>query len=120
MKDLKFDDSNRKEVIDGVTVVHTGMIQYTNGINNEELRHEVLEMYDANGNSFYSNFKSVEEASKAVVELAEKGITAVIGPKAPWIDPETGEPIHNGFKNDVGVYIVSVPEKSDDFSHKTR
>lgn len=33
MKDLKFDDSNRKEVIDGVTVVHTGMIQYTNGIN---------------------------------------------------------------------------------------
>ena len=121
MKDFILDDLTRKEVIDGVTIVHSGMTQYIFGPNHEKLPREMLEMYDANGNRFYSNFESLEEANQAIAKLAEEGVTAVIGPKAPWIDHKTGNPIPNRSENAVGVFVVQVPEKSDDFSsHKTR
>jgi len=114
MKKMK--DLTRKEVIDGVTIVHSGEFTYDEG-----LPREVLEMYDANGNKFYSNFESIEEANQEIAKLAEEDITAVIGPKAPWRDYKTGNPIPNRSENAVGVFIVQVPEKSDDFSsHKTR
>ena len=120
MNDFKLDDLTRIEVIDGVTIVHSGMTQFTYGLNHERLPEE-LEMYDANGNKFYSNFESIEEANQEIEKLAEEGITAVIGPKAPWRDYKTGNPIPNRSENAVGVFIVQVPEKSDDFSsHKTR
>mgnify|MGYP005980171603 FL=1 len=121
MNDFKLDDLTRKEVIDGVTIVHSGMTQFTYELNHERLPREKLEMYDANGNKFYSNFESIEEANQEIAKLAEEGITAVIGPKAPWRDYKTGNPIPNRSENAVGVFIVQVPEKSDDFSsHKTR
>lgn len=109
----------RKEVIDGVTVVHTGMTNSVS-VNGHIKSEEIVEMYDSNGNRFYSNFGSIEEANKAIVTLAEEGITAVIGPKAPCTG-YNGQQIPNKSENAVGVFIVSVPEKSDDFSsHKTR
>lgn len=127
MNDFKLDDLTSKlddltrEVIDGVTIVHSGMTQFIYGPNHEILPREMLKMYDANGNKFYSNFKSIEEANQAIAKLAEEGITAVIGPKAPCRDYKTGNPIPNRSENAVGVFIVQVPEKSDDFSsHKTR
>ena len=116
MEDFKLDDLARKEKIGGVTVVHTGITQYIYGPKKEILPQEVLEMYDANGNQFYSNFESIEEANKEITELAEKGITAVIGPKAPYRDYQTGKLIPNSSENAVGVFVVSVPEKSDDYS----
>ena len=62
-----------------------------------------------------------EKMGIALAKLAEEGITAVIGPKAPWTDSITGNPIPNQDENAVGVFIVQVPEKSDDFSsRKTR
>lgn len=113
--------AKRKEIIDGVTVVHSGFTYYIHGPQRKRLPREKLEMYDANGNKFYSNFESIEEASQTIVKLAEEGITAVIGPKAPWLDYKTGNPIPNCSETAVGVFIVSVPEKSEDFSlHKTR
>ena len=106
---IKEQKSTYTEVIDGVTVVHTG--QQRSG-------RDVLIMYDAEGNRFYSNFGSIEKAKLAILKLAENGITAIIGPKAPWIDSKTGNPINNPSKNEVGVFIVSEPEKSDDFSSR--
>lgn len=77
-------------------------------------------MDDSNRNRFYSNFDSIEEANKAIASLAERGITAVIGPKAPWRG-NNGNMIPNRSENAVGVFVVSVPEKNDDFSsHKTK
>ena len=72
-------------------------------------------MYDSNGNKFYSNFESIEEANKEIAELAERGITAVVGPKAPCRD-KYGNMVPNRSENAVGVFIVSVPEKRD--AHK--
>ena len=119
MAEFKLKDLTREEVIDDVTVVYTGKSQNVpwEGGSHEDLGHkseEIVEMYDSNGNRFYSNFESIEEANKAIAELAERGITAVVGPKAPWRGPD-GNMIPNRFENAVGVFVVSVPEKSDDF-----
>ena len=133
MDEFKLDDLTRKEVIDGVTVVYTGNSRDVHqghrskfsweGGGHEDLGYkpeEIVEMYDSNGNRFYSNFKSIEEANKAIAELAERGITAIVGPKAPWRGND-GNMIPNRSENEVGVFVVSVPEKSDDFSStKTR
>lgn len=121
MGDFKLGDSVRKEVIDGVTVVYIGGTLLNSGPGNELVPIKGVEMYDAAGNRFYSNFDSIEKANQVITKLAEEGITAVIGPKAPLRDNKTGNFIPNRSENTVGVFIVSVPEKSDDFSiHKTR
>ena len=138
MDELELNNSTRKEVIDGVTVVYTGKSENvyqryeTNfsweGVGDKYLGYkpeevvpeEVVEMYDSNGNKYYSNFESIEKANKAIAELAVRGITAVVGPKAPWRG-RNGNMIPNRSETAVGVYVVSVPEKSDDFSSpKTR
>lgn len=119
----------RKEVIEGVTVVYTGNKSYVHqgyepkfsfeGGGYEDRGYKLgedIEMYDADGNRFYSNFDSIEKANKAIEKLAESGITAVIGPKAPW--RVNGKVMPNHSENDIGVFIVSVPEKSDDFSSR--
>ena len=135
----KIDDLTWEEVIDGVTVVHSGDNRYGHQGNrpkfswkvggykdlddelkdlDDELKESVI-MYDSNGNRFYSNYESIEEANKAIAELAERGITAIVGPKAPWRGKD-GNMVPNR-ENAVGVFVVSAPEKSDDFSSpKTR
>ncbi len=50
-----------------------------------------------------------------IKRLTEQGITAVIGPKAPWISHD-GRLLPNPKENGVGVYIVSKPVKSEDDS----
>ena len=106
---------NRKEIIDGVTIIHTGWKMPSYGFNGEIVSKEILEMYDAEGNRFYSNYDSIEEATIAVERLAKEGITAVIGPKAPCINYITGEPIPNQSINAVAVYIVKEAEKNNDY-----
>ena len=129
----KLDGLTRKEVIDGVTVVYSGDIQYVHQGNRPKSSWKVggykdldyklkesVEMYDSNGNRFYSNYESIEEANKAIAKLAERGITAIVGPKAPWRGKD-GNMVPNRYENEVGVFVVSAPEKSDDFSSpKTR
>lgn len=39
-------------------------------------------VYDKNGNRFYSNCESLKEAEKLVKELESEGKKAIIGPKA--------------------------------------
>ena len=114
----KLDDLTRKEVIDGVTVVYSGdnvhqkhrpKLSWEVG-GYKDLgyeREEFVEMYDSNGNRFYSNYESIEEANKAIAKLAERGITAIVGPKAPWRGKD-GKMIPNRYENEVGVFVVSV------------
>ncbi len=72
---------------------------------------EDLEMYDSNGNRFYLNCSSLDEAEKMVEKLKAEGKDAVIGPKAPK-RLEDGTLIKNGDENAVGIYIVkSIEEK---------
>ena len=107
---MEFDEELlQKEVIDGVTVVHTGVTQYLYDSDGKALPREILKMYDADGNSFYSNCTSLEEAEQMVERLEAEGRTPVIGPKAPVINND-GRPVSNNWENCVGVFIVS-PEK---------
>ena len=106
---------NRKEIIDGVTIIHTGWKMPVHDLNGQIFAHEIIKIYDADGNSFYSNFESIEEATIAIKRLAKEGITAVIGPKAPCINHITGEPISNQSINAVAVYIVKEAEKNNDY-----
>lgn len=106
----------KKEVIDGVTVIHTGMTLHYSGFNYEPATEEYVEMYDSNGNRFYSNFESMEEANEKINELAKEGITAVIGPKAPWKNYITGLPVPNRSKTQIGLYIVPTQEKKEGFA----
>ena len=99
------DKMKYKEIIDGVTVVHNGKL-----VSSKSMQ-EGLDIYDENGNKFYSNFNSKEDAALIILKLAEEGIEAVIGPKAPWINCVTGEPMHNKDNNAVGVYIVKEEKK---------
>ena len=114
LKSIDARDFQHEEVIDGVRVVHTGLTKYfyehdVKG-HAEAKPKEILEMYDVNGNRFYSNCSSLEEAQKLVERLKAEGKNAVIGPKAPWRNKD-GQPIKNQSENDVGVYIVK--EKED-------
>ena len=68
-------------------------------------------MVDDNGNKFYENCNSMKEALEKIIELAEKGKEAVIGPKAPCIDCRTGKLIRNKNENAVGIYIVKEKDK---------
>ncbi len=102
------EEERKTEVIDGVTIVHTGVYHERFPMNpdrpSSELEEEI-EMYDADGNRFYSNFGSMERAQEVVERLAEEGVTAVIGPKAPW-GGHNGDFYTNTDPNGVAVYIV--------------
>lgn len=114
LKSIDARDFQHEEVIDGVRVVHTGLTDYVYEYDvkghAEAKPKEILEMYDVNGNRFYSNCSSLEEAQKLVERLKAEGKNAVIGPKAPWMNKD-GQPIKNQSENAVGVYIVK--EKED-------
>lgn len=114
LKSIDARDFQHEEVIDGVRVVHTGLTNYVYEYDvkghAEAKPKEILEMYDVNGNRFYSNCSSLEEAQKLVERLKAEGKNAVIGPKAPWMNKD-GQPIKNQSENAVGVYIVK--EKED-------
>ena len=124
-------DLRRKEIIDGVTVVHTGMSRFVHqgyrskfsweGGGHEDLGYsevEVLEMYDKDGNRFYSNAETLEKAQEYIAKLAEEGITAVIGPKAPWRGQD-GKLIPNKSETQVGVFIVNQLEKEQGYTDET-
>ena len=125
--DIIKSENNRKfvEIIDGVTVVHTGKTQFVHqgyrskfswegGVVDEDLGYreeEVLEMYDKDGNRFYSNYDTLEEAQQDVAKLAAEGINAVIGPKAPW--RKNGKLTPSEFETQVGIYIVNQLENEE-------
>lgn len=114
LKSLNARDFKHEEEIDGVRVVHTGMTQYIYDSKGNPLPKEILEMYDSNGNRFYSNCSSLAEAEKLVEKLKAEGKDAVIGPKAPWRHHKDGKPIKNQSENDVGVYIVKAIEEKEE------
>lgn len=91
----------KKEVIDGVLVVHTGIY-----IQNQEdgIDFELIKMYDENGNVFYSNHDSLEQALLEVAFFENHGINAVVGPKAPWHYDDVV--MQNPHDEVVGVYLV--------------
>ena len=112
-------DLRRRTVIDGVTILYTGGYEYihqgycrrSDG-GYEDLGFklvEEVEYYDQIGNRFYSNFETEEAARKEIEELAERGITAVIGPKAPYRTSDGT--IHPNPHDYIGVYIVKPPVK---------
>lgn len=126
LKSLDARDFEPKEEIDGVIVVHTGMmikvpksyrIKYSwKGGGQDDLEYEkqeVLKMYDSNGNPFYSNCSSLKEAEQLVKKLKAEGKNAVIGPKAPTRGPN-GKPIPNPNEGWVGVYIVKAIEEKEE------
>ena len=89
-----------EEEIDGVRVIHTGLIRnvhrgYKLSLKGGEYKdlgyeqQECIEMYDFNGNRFYSNCSSKEEAEKLVAKLKKEG------------------------KDAVGVYIVKQKEEKE-------
>ncbi|HOZ53755.1 MAG TPA: hypothetical protein PKY25_00245 [Bacilli bacterium] len=104
----------KTEIIDGVVIVHTGNYQrvhqgYRPGVRGGYVdrgykEEEMVEMYDKDGNRFYSNCGTLDDAKKLVAKLAEEGKNAIIGPKAPWQGNDGYIP--NQSKNDVGVYII--------------
>ena len=103
------------EYVDNVKVIHTGEFLQSKCFDGSIKIEEILDMYDLNGNKFYSNYSSVEEAEVAIKELAKEGITAIIGPRAPWRHSKTGLPMKNLNENNVGLYIVSVPKIDTEF-----
>ena len=113
LENLNVGDFKHEEIIDGVRVVHTGLTQYVYDSDGKALPREVLEMYDADGNWFYSNCSSLEEAQKLVEKLKAEGKEAVIGPKAPIISHYSGKPTSNTMKDHVGVYIVKEKEEKE-------
>lgn len=68
-------------------------------------------MYDVNGNEFFGNCPSKQEAEKLIEKLRKKGKDAVIGPRAP-IDIY-GKKINYENENVVGVYIVNDREEKN-------
>ncbi len=110
----------RTEVIDGVTIVHTGMYSERLPMNPNFPSYEteeIVEMYDADGNRFYSNYGAVESAQEAIERLAEEGVTAVIGPKSP-LGGTNGKFYSNPNPNVVALYIVQ--EKKEELGTARR
>ena len=66
-------------------------------------------MYDVNGNDFFENRPSMQEAEELIEKLRKKGKDAVIGPRAP-IDIY-GKRINYENEDVVGVYIVKDREE---------
>lgn len=97
---------SRTEIIDGVTVLYTGLP----GIyKDEELGYQLgekIEMCDENGNPFYSNYNTKEPAEEAIKDLDKSGKKAIIGPKAPLRNKD-GVMVPNDSKTAVGVYLLN-------------
>ncbi len=83
--------------INGVDVVRFGRVCY----DAKGRAHEILSCY-MDGNKWYSNYLSEDEANKVKDELAAMGIDTVIGPAAPYM--VSGEYITSG-KGTVGLYL---------------
>lgn len=112
MEQTNNENSLKTEVFGGVTVVHTGKFvddfggfqydeygrAYTDGLR----KVEILEYYDEFGNKFRTNI-SKSSADEFVSKLAEEGITAVIGPAAPW---RNNKGLNASGPDVVGIYIV--------------
>ena len=95
-----------KEYVEGVTVVHTGF--YFTIYRPSTYKIEDVEFYDSHGNRGYTNCEP-EEADEIIKELAEEGITAIVGPKLP-ARGKRGKIIPNPC-DFVGIYIVKPPVK---------
>lgn len=105
LKDIDARDFKHEEEFDGVRVVHTGL--------NDEMNMEILEIYDANGNRWYTNIPSIKGAEMLIEKLKAQGKEAVIGPKAPGRKAD-GTLVRNPREDVVGVYIVKEREEKEE------
>ena len=105
LKGLDVRNFKHEEEIDGVKIVHTGL--------KDEMDMEIIEIYDDNGNRWYTNCPSIEGAQKIVERLKADGKEAVIGPKAPGRKKD-GTLVKSPREEDVGVYIVKTIEEKEE------
>ena len=102
----------KREIINGVTVEYGKSKVTTNPQLNKFLQLEAIKFYDASGNEFYANCDDINEAYAQMCYLLNRGVEAVIGPKAPIKDLNTGDITTNYNQNGVAIYIVKKHEKN--------
>ena len=111
-------EKQQNEKINGVNVVYNN----DKGCVDKKLEYIMelasAELKDDEGNEFYLNFDSYDDAVYAVGELANRGVVAKIGPRGPIKDYETGRFVENTDINQVGVYIVSKLHKTKTLKKK--
>lgn len=98
---LKKYPRSKKMIIDGCIVVDTGVINY---YTKKGVRHhyrEPYKIYDMDGNVFFGNYKSVEKATRFIEGQKSFGLTAVLGPVAPFPYGKSNKDI---YPEGVGVY----------------
>ena len=101
----------KTEIINGVTVVY-GNYEVTDDPQiNKLLYLNSIKFYDLDGNEFYANYDDINEAYYEMCYLIERGITSVIGPKAPVKDYDLGEISVNYHQDGVGLYIIKEKQK---------
>ena len=105
-------DIIKTEIINGVTVDYYKPEVTSNPQLNKFLQLESIKFYDNNGNEFYANCNDINEAYEQMGYLLERGVAAVIGPKAPIKDLNTGCISANYNENGVAIYIVKKKEKN--------
>ena len=111
-------EKQQKDRINGINIIY----------NNEKgCADKILENYielasaiviDDEGNEFFHNYDSYNDAVYMVCELANRGIVAKTGPAGPIKDYEIGRFIENPNDDQVGVYIVSKLEKHRNLKKK--
>ena len=99
-------ERKQKEKINGINIIYKN----EKGCIDKKLENIMelasADLFDENGNKFYQNFPSMDEAMFSLCELADRGIVAVIGPSGPIKDYELGRYIENPNQDEVGLYIV--------------
>ncbi len=109
-----FFDKERKqqEIINGISIIYNN----EKGCVDKKLENFMeiasADLFDSEGNKFYQNYSTMNDAMYTVCELADRGIVAIVGPCGPIKDYNTGRYIENPDKEQVGVYIVSKFEKT--------
>ena len=104
-------DIIKREIINGVTVEYSKARVSSNPIINNFLQLDAIRFYDADGNEFYANCDDINEAYGQRCYLLNRGVEAVIGPKAPIKDLNSGTINVNYNQNGVGIYIVKKHEE---------
>ncbi len=104
-------DINKIEYIDGVTVVYGNFQKKGDSEVDKYLYMNSIKFYDELGNEFYANFENIDEAYNQMYYLMNRGVTTVIGPKAPIKDLSLGEIRSNYNPDGVALYVVKQQKK---------
>jgi hypothetical protein len=109
MRDNK--DIRKIEKLDNVTIVYNSYTPSKDEEINKYLYLNSIKIYDSFGNELYGNYSDINEAYERLFYLIDRGVDAVIGPKAPVKDYSSGRLIPNYNQDSVGLYIVKEKQK---------